>query len=102
MNRLLFTYGSLQRGFTNRAARMLHERGEYLTDAVIRADFHWSGRWPFLTRGRGRVAGEVFRIPAGLLRLLNAYEGPGYRLRPTLARTANGQRLRVWAYFAAE
>ncbi|MDZ4797033.1 MAG: gamma-glutamylcyclotransferase family protein [Bryobacteraceae bacterium] len=101
MTRLLFTYGSLQRGFTNRAARLLRERGEYVGDAVIRADLHWPGRWPFITPGRGRVGGEVFRIPTSLLRCLNAYEGAAYRLRPTLARTAGGTKLRVWAYWAA-
>jgi gamma-glutamylcyclotransferase (GGCT)/AIG2-like uncharacterized protein YtfP len=102
VNRLLFTYGSLQRGFTNRAARILRERGEYITEAVIRADLHWPGQWPFITRGSGRVGGEVFRIPASLIRILNAYEGPGYRLRPAIARKPDGKTLRVWAYFAAE
>jgi gamma-glutamylcyclotransferase (GGCT)/AIG2-like uncharacterized protein YtfP len=79
MDCLLFVYGTLRRGFTNRAARRLHQRGEFLGFATVRGYLHHCGAYPGLTRGEGRVRGEVFRVTPQLLRYLDAYEGPNFR-----------------------
>jgi gamma-glutamylcyclotransferase (GGCT)/AIG2-like uncharacterized protein YtfP len=79
MRSLLFVYGTLRRGFTNRAARRLHQRGEFLGFATVRASLHHCGKYPGLTRGEGRIRGEVFRVSPQLLRYLDAYEGPEFR-----------------------
>ena len=99
MTTLLFVYGTLRRGHDNFAARRMHARAEFLSEASIRANIRFRGPYLAIQRGAGRVTGEVFRMESKVLRALNAYEGADYRLRRTIARTTAGLRLPVWAYW---
>ncbi len=46
------------------------------------------------------ISGEVFRMndPAGLLPLLDEYEGPDYKRAAVPVELDSGQRLRAWMY----
>jgi gamma-glutamylcyclotransferase (GGCT)/AIG2-like uncharacterized protein YtfP len=94
----LFVYGTLRRGFSHPAARRLHERGEFLGTAVVRGDLRNHGAYPGLSKGEGRVRGDVFRVGPQLLRYLDAFEGDEFRRERLPARKDAGGRLAVWVY----
>lgn len=96
MHRLVFVYGTLRLGFTNPAARRLHSRGEFLGVANVRASLYDCGRWPGITRGEGRVRGELFRVSPQLLRYLDAWEGPAFRRELILLRGYPARRAFAW------
>ena len=97
---LVFVYGTLRRGFTNRAARRLHERGEFLGCATVRACLHNRRAYPGLTAGEGRVRGEVFRVSPQLLRYLDAWEGREFRR--VRVRLREAPQVGAFAWFLRE
>lgn len=74
---LLFVYGSLKRGQAN------HEQlrsAEYLSRARTAACFALRviEGYPALVPGTRAIEGELYRIGASALHLLDEFEGPGY------------------------
>jgi gamma-glutamylcyclotransferase (GGCT)/AIG2-like uncharacterized protein YtfP len=96
MHSLIFVYGTLRRGFGNRAARRLHSRGEFLGFATVHASLHSLRAFPGITRGEGRVRGEVFRVTPQLLRYLDAYEGSGFRREQVVLHGHTARRAFAW------
>ena len=95
----LFVYGTLRVGFQHSAARRLHEHGTFIGTATVRGELHHCGSYPGLTRGEGRVRGDVFRVGYQLLRYLDAFEGQGFRRERIAARMDNdGSAVPVWVY----
>jgi gamma-glutamylcyclotransferase (GGCT)/AIG2-like uncharacterized protein YtfP len=96
MHSLIFVYGTLRRGFQNRAARRLHREGEFLGSAVVRGVLRPCGRYTAITRGEGRVRGEVLRVSPQLLRYLDAWEGSSYRRRKITLREHSARSAFAW------
>jgi gamma-glutamylcyclotransferase (GGCT)/AIG2-like uncharacterized protein YtfP len=96
MRSLIFVYGTLRSGHTNRAARRLHKRGEFLGAACVRAHLQKYGRWTAIASGEGRVRGEVYRVSPQLLRYLDAYEGPAYARKQVFLHGHSERRAFAW------
>ncbi|MDA1312389.1 MAG: gamma-glutamylcyclotransferase [Acidobacteria bacterium] len=108
----LFVHGTLRRGFDNPFARTLAERAEFSGPATVGGRIYAvTPNYPGFVLSdnpEDRVMGEVFRMrdPAGLLRLLDDYEGCG-RLSPkpyeferelTVAVLDRAGQVDVWTY----
>lgn len=98
MRTCLFVYGTLRQGFHHPAALRLHCNGEFLGTATVRGDLRNCGLYPGLTKGEGRVRGDVFRVSPQLLRYLDVYEGREFRRTRLKARMDGGTTVAVWVY----
>ena len=100
LNRI-FVYGTLRRAHDNKFARLLHESSTFLGEARMRGCKQqigeYSGMAPPLTDADW-VDGEVFemRDPGGMLKQLDAYEGPDYPRQIQPALLSGGQPLDCW------
>ena len=96
---LLMVYGTLRRGFTNDAAKRLHREGQFFGEGFVRGRLVRCGPYRGLLEGSRRIHGEVFRVPPGLFRMLDRYEGRLFRRK--LARVWLGRKgsVRAWIYY---
>lgn len=96
---LLFTYGTLMRGF--RLHRLLDGRAEYLARGQVRARLIDLGSYPGALPDRdGTLLGEVYRVsdPA-LWAVLDSAEGPQYHRREVTVRSEDGRELAASIYW---
>ena len=96
---LLFTYGTLMRGF--RLHRLLTGRAELLTRGYVRARIIDLGSYPGAVRDPvATLHGEVYRIahPA-LWAVLDSAEGPQYHRREVTVRSEDGHELAASIYW---
>jgi len=106
---LLFVYGTLRRGGSNDIARVA-PGAQWAGTARARGRLYDLGAYPamLLDAGAGRVAGEVYAVPAADWPALDALEEPVTPRRPDgeyFKQTAevelgNGQATLVWIYVA--
>jgi gamma-glutamylcyclotransferase (GGCT)/AIG2-like uncharacterized protein YtfP len=100
----LFVYGTLQSGFENRFARLLHSNSESLGPAKIRGRLYrisWHPGLKRCNRPQEWVLGEVFRLrnPRKTLRALDTYEGEDFRRVRTRAYLETNARVEAcWVY----
>jgi gamma-glutamylcyclotransferase (GGCT)/AIG2-like uncharacterized protein YtfP len=77
--------------------RVLARGATYLADGHVRGQLLDLGRYPGLVDGRGRVAGEVYRLDdPELLATLDRKEG--YNFERTRVRVTLGDGRRPWAW----
>ena len=96
---LLFTYGTLMRGF--RLHRLLTGRAEYVTRGQARARIIDLGSYPGAVPDTvATLSGEVYRItdPA-LWAVLDSAEGPQYHRRGVIVRSEDGRDLAASIYW---
>ena len=93
---LLFTYGTLMRGYT------LHR---VLAGAVLVGEGHVRGRlldlgsYPGLVEGEGQVRGELYRLPGPeLMATVDREEGYNFERGPITVTLGDGRTSRAWAY----
>lgn len=95
----LFTYGTLKSGVSRAPARELLRECTLVAEGTVAGTLYDAGEYPaLLLGGEGRVAGEVWRCPAPLLRVLDRYEGTAEGLFRRVATQA--ARLPCWVYVA--
>jgi gamma-glutamylcyclotransferase (GGCT)/AIG2-like uncharacterized protein YtfP len=96
---LLFTYGTLMRGF--RLHRLLAGRAEYLAGGQVRARLIDLGSYPgAVADPDGILHGEVYRIvDPGLWVALDSAEGPQYHRREITVRSEDGHELAACMYW---
>jgi len=94
---LLFTYGTLMRGYGLHA--VLAPGSRLLGEGTVRGVLLDLGRYPGLIEGRGRVRGEVYRLDgAELLPILDREEGYNFQRRRAVVTLAGGRRAWAWLY----
>jgi len=96
---LLFTYGTLMRGF--RLHRVLTGRAEYLARGQARARIIDLGSYPgAIPDPAATLHGEVYRVvdPA-LWAVLDSAEGPQYHRREVTVRSEDGRELAAFIYW---
>ena len=94
MATILFTYGTLMRGYG--LHRLLAPGAKLLGAGSVRGTLLDLGDFPGLVDGAGRVVGEVYRLDAPeLLALLDRAEGYNFDRRRATVRLATGRRARV-------
>lgn len=101
--RHLFVYGSLKRGNANPFARLLAEGSEFTGRAYVKGRLVRLKHYCGATLGRDAarpIVGEISKLMDArrLLRILDRYEGPGFRRVVAKAVLRNGSRLRCWLY----
>jgi gamma-glutamylcyclotransferase (GGCT)/AIG2-like uncharacterized protein YtfP len=95
---LLFVYGTLRPGGVN-AHRM--RRARHIGAASVLGRLYMLARYPALVNDRrARVRGDVWRLPAGMLGALDAFEGTAYVRRRKRVVLDNGARALAWAYLS--
>lgn len=94
---LLFTYGTLMRGY---ALHPVLSRGATAAGrGTARGRLLNLGRYPGLIEGAGRVHGEVYRLDdPELLPVLDREEGYNFERRRAIVTLAGGRRVRAWLY----
>lgn len=94
---MLFTYGTLMRGY---ALHAVLARGATAVGAgSVRGALLDLGRYPGLVDGRGRVRGELYRLDdPQLLPVLDREEGYNFVRRRAVVTLAGGRRVRAWLY----
>lgn len=107
---LVFVYGTLRRGFSNRGRDILDLHGELLAQASVAGRLFDLGDFPAMVEPetrKDRVSGEVYRLtknPERALERLDRYEGARganplpYERRDVEAELADGTEARAWAY----
>jgi gamma-glutamylcyclotransferase (GGCT)/AIG2-like uncharacterized protein YtfP len=94
---LLFTYGTLMRGYGLHA--VLAPGAEAIGEGTARGRLLDLGHYPGLVDGRGRVHGEVYRLDdPELLAVLDREEGYNFERRRASVTLADGRRVRAWVY----
>ena len=94
---LLFTYGTLMRGYPLHGvmARGVTAMGE----GSVRGSLLDLGRYPGLIDGRGRVRGEIYRLDdSELLPILDREEGYNFERRRAIVTLTGGRRAWAWLY----
>jgi gamma-glutamylcyclotransferase (GGCT)/AIG2-like uncharacterized protein YtfP len=96
---LLFTYGTLMRGF--RLHALLEGRADFVGAGEISGLLFDLGRYPAALReGGGVIRGEVYRLKdPGLWQALDSAEGSQYHRGEVGVRLAGGRRLRAYVYW---
>jgi gamma-glutamylcyclotransferase (GGCT)/AIG2-like uncharacterized protein YtfP len=95
--RLLFTYGTLMRGYGLHAVLAPGARG--VGEGTVRGRLLDLGRYPGLVDGTGRVRGEVYRLDdPELLAMLDREEGYNFVRRRAIVTLADGRGVRAWVY----
>jgi gamma-glutamylcyclotransferase (GGCT)/AIG2-like uncharacterized protein YtfP len=96
---LLFTYGTLMRGF--RLHRLLAGRAEYVARGHVRARLIDLGAYPGALPDRGAtVAGELYRVvDPTLWAALDSAEGPQYHRREVTVRGEDGRERAASIYW---
>lgn len=104
----VFTYGTLRRnGPANHVLRRLRAEfvGEGETVDAFFFDHGGYGCFPRVLRDApdgghtARVAGEVWAVPADLIRYLDGFEGYAYRREAVAVELADGRVIDAEAYF---
>ena len=96
---LLFTYGTLMRGF--RMHRLLDSRAAYLGRGQVAGRIVDLGSYPgAVPDPGGRLRGEIYRVadPA-LWGTLDSAEGPQYHRREVAVRSGDGHELAACIYW---
>jgi gamma-glutamylcyclotransferase (GGCT)/AIG2-like uncharacterized protein YtfP len=94
---LLFTYGTLMRGYG--LHHVLGRRAEFLGMGTARGRLLDLGRYPGVVAGRSRVTGEVYRLrDPQVLPAVDRAEGVQFLRGHTLVTLADGGRARAWIY----
>jgi len=96
---LLFTYGTLMRGF--RLHRLLTGRAEFLTRGQVRGRILDLGSYPgAVPDAAGTLHGEVYRVvDPTLWAVLDSAEGPQYHRRGVTVRSEDGRALAASVYW---
>ena len=96
---LLFTYGTLMRGF--RLHRLLTGRAEFLARGQVGARIVDLGSYPgAVPDPAAAVHGEVYRVGDPVLwAVLDSAEGPQYHRRVVTVRSADGRELAASIYW---
>ena len=95
----LFVYGTLRRGCDNRFARLLSERGKFVSEARVSGRLYDFGSYPGARSSEQpneSILGEIFYLPAPDMALtaLDEYEGPEFERAIIAAGT-----LECWIYW---
>jgi gamma-glutamylcyclotransferase (GGCT)/AIG2-like uncharacterized protein YtfP len=94
---ILFTYGTLMRGYPLHGA--LVRRATFLGPARASGRLLDLGAYPGLIDGDGAVHGELYRLDAPeLLRDLDREEGYNFQRRRTVVTLGSGRRALAWVY----
>ena len=95
----LFTYGTLKSAVTSPAGKELMRDCEQVGDGTVAGTLYDAGEYPaLLLGGAGEVAGEIWRCPAPLLRVLDRYEGTEEGLFRRVATEVDG--VPCWVFVA--
>jgi gamma-glutamylcyclotransferase (GGCT)/AIG2-like uncharacterized protein YtfP len=96
---LLFTYGTLMRGF--RLHALLEGRADFVGDGEVAGLLFDLGRYPAALRdGSGVIRGEVYRLrDPGLWQTLDSAEGNQYHRGEVGVRLAQGRRVTAYIYW---
>ena len=98
---LLFTYGTLMRGF--RLHRLVAGRADYLGDGQVSGQLVDLGSYPGAlapAAAAGVIRGEIYRVgdPA-LWGVLDSAEGPQYHRREVAVRSGDGRERIAYIYW---
>ena len=94
---LLFTYGTLMRGYG--LHRVLAGGATRVGEGSVAGALLDLGRYPGLVAGRGRVRGELYRLyRRELLPVLDREEGYNFERRRAVVTLDDGRRERAWIY----
>lgn len=96
---LLFTYGTLMRGF--RLHRLLSGRAEFLARGQVRARIIDLGSYPgAVPDPAATIHGEVYRVvDLALWAVLDSTEGPQYHRRVVTVQSEDGRELAASIYW---
>lgn len=99
---LLFTYGTLMRGF--RLHALLEGRADFVDAGEVSGLLFDLGSYPAaLPDGGGVIRGEVYRLhDPGLLRALDSAEGSRYHRGEVGVRLARGRKATAYIYWYAK
>lgn len=99
----LFVYGTLRRGSDNQYARLLAERGTFVSTATVPGRVYDFGPYPGAAASDGpneQVHGEVLQFDdPQLLPLLDEYEGEEYVRTRVAAQLESGDVVECWIYW---
>ena len=102
MTQLIFVYGTLRRAHTPPAFKPFAENATFVCEAAVAGRLEASGTYTALVAGEddSLVPGELFEIPSedAFIAQLDDYEGHEYRRAVVTAQTADGKRVRAFAY----
>jgi gamma-glutamylcyclotransferase (GGCT)/AIG2-like uncharacterized protein YtfP len=94
---LLFTYGTLMRGYGLHP--VLAGGATAMGEGSVAGRLLDLGRYPGLIAGAGRVRGELYRLDdPELLPVLDREEGYNFERRRAVVTLAGGRRVRAWLY----
>jgi gamma-glutamylcyclotransferase (GGCT)/AIG2-like uncharacterized protein YtfP len=96
---LLFTYGTLMRGF--RLHAVVAERAEWVGEGCVTGRLIDLGRYPgALPDDRGVIRGEVYRLHAAEhWTALDSAEGPQYHRSRVAVRMTDGRSVEAYIYW---
>ena len=99
----LFVYGTLRRGCDNRFAKLLSERGRFISAAKVAGRLYDFGRYPGAVRSDQPIhwlQGEVHRLDdRQLLQLLDEYEGSEFSRAVVSVQTEDHGTIDCWIYW---
>lgn len=99
----LFVYGTLRRGSNNKFARLLAERGQFVSTARVPGRLYDLGQYPGAVRPNAAdqwVQGEIHRAGSPqLLATLDEYEGEDFERAPVIAQLDDGGAVDCWIYW---
>ena len=95
---MLFTYGTLMRGFSRH--RFLLGTARLVGEARVQASLLDLRHYPGLVAGSGVVRGELYHLQVPeVLAAIDREEGYNFERRLTAVTRADGRRARAWAYW---
>jgi gamma-glutamylcyclotransferase (GGCT)/AIG2-like uncharacterized protein YtfP len=99
----LFVYGTLRRGSKIKIARLFHADSEFLGTGRMQGRLTRSHPHRGVVQSKKPdewIAGEIFQLknPAGLLPILDEYEGLEYKRTSVPVQLDSGKRLLAWMY----
>lgn len=104
MAHLLFTYGTLQKGFSN---HYLIKGAEYLGSGKTLEKYSlYESGIPYVFKGEevSQIHGELYRVDNHTLKIIDRLEGhpDWYRREEVAVLTENGVTVTAWLYFYPE
>lgn len=97
----LFVYGTLRRDAAGRQNPLLGD-ARFAGEATTIGRLVPVGPYRALIAGDEEIAGELYEISSAQWDTLDEYEGDDYRRIVIDVKTAEGTRLRAWAYVKVE
>ncbi len=105
--KLLFVYGTLKTGCSNKYADLLHASADFMGRATLTGRLYRIAEYPGAVLSEDpteRVHGEVFELhdPGTLLEELDAYEGSTYQRVWCAIEMEGGEQATAWVYAYSE